>query len=128
MGGIPQRSAETGSHVARLFAERQDLGLCGCDSGVLQCALWCPSRTVRCTRELLEEFGLDPALGEELWHQLQTDSETAEVISIPKRERQIMADWYACTWVDVRGCELKAETRRGVVPANPKADLLSSMR
>ena len=47
---------------------------------------------------------------------------------IPKRERQIMADWYARTWVGVRGCELKAETRRGVVPVNPKADLLSSMR
>ena len=48
----------------------------------------------------------------------------AELIGVPERERQIMADWYACTWVDVRGCELKAETRRGVVPANPMADLL----
>ena len=27
-------------------------------------------------------------------------------------------------WADVRGCELKAETRRGVVPGNPMADLL----
>ena len=35
-----------------------------------------------------------------------------------------MADWYACTWVDVRDCELKAEARRGIVPENPMADLL----
>ena len=35
-----------------------------------------------------------------------------------------MADSCACTWVDVRGCELKAETRRGMVPGNPIADLL----
>ena len=47
----------------------------------------------------------------------------AEVIGVPERERQIIADWYACTWVDVRGCELKAETRRGVVLGNPMADL-----
>ena len=40
------------------------------------------------------------------------------MIGIPARERQILADWYACTVVDVRDCELKAETRRGV------ADLL----
>ena len=55
-------------------------------------------------------------LGAELWHQLQTEPAAAELIGIPERERQIMADWYACTWVDVRDCELKAETRRGVVP------------
>ena len=35
-----------------------------------------------------------------------------------------MADRHACTWVDVRGCELKAETRRGVVLGNSMADLL----
>ena len=35
-----------------------------------------------------------------------------------------MADWYAGTWVDVRSCELKAETRRSVVSGNPMTDLL----
>ena len=45
-------------------------------------------------------------------------------MGIPERERQIMADWYACMWVDVRDYELKAETRRGVVLGNPMVDLL----
>ena len=130
VGGIPRRSAETGSHVARLFAERQreckaSYALVFVDAvaafySVVRDALWGPSRTLRCTRELFEEFGLDPALCEELWHQLQTEPAGAEVIGI----RQFMADWCACTWVDVRGCELKAETSRGVVPVNPMADLL----
>ena len=87
-------------------------------------ALWGPSRTLRCTQELFEEFGLDAVLGGELWHQLQTEPAAAEVIGIPERELQIMADWYACTWVDVRDYGLKAETRFGVVPGNPLADLL----
>ena len=85
-------------------------------------ALLGPSRTLRCTRELFEEFGLDPVLGEELWHQPQTEPAAAEVIGIPEREREIMADWYGCTWVD--DCELKAETGRDVVPGNDMADLL----
>ena len=125
MGGIPRRSAETGSHVVRLFAERHrkrraSYALVFMDAvaafyNVVRDALRGPFRTLRCTRELFEEFGFDPVLGEELW-QLQVEPAAAEVIGIPERERQIMADWYACTWVDVRGCELKAETRRGVVP------------
>ena len=63
-------------------------------------------------------------LGEELWNQLQTEPAAAEVVGIPGREREILAHWYACTWVDVRDFELKAATRRGVVPGNPLADLL----
>ena len=132
MGRIPRRSTETGSHVARLFAESQrerkaSYALVFVDAvaafySVVRDAWWGPSRTLRCTRELFEEFGLDPALGGE--HQLQTEPAAAEVIGTPERERQIMADWYACTWGDVRGCELEAETRRGVVPGNPMADLL----
>ena len=50
------------------------------------------SRTLRGTRELLEEFGLDPVLGEELWHQLQIKPAAAEVIGITARERQILSD------------------------------------
>ena len=93
MGGMPGRSAETGSHVGRLFAERQreckaSYALVFVDA-VLRDALWSPSRTLRCTRALFEEFGLDPALGEELWHQLQTEPAVAQVIGIPERERQI---------------------------------------
>ena len=134
MGGISRRSAEAGSHVVRLFAERQrerkaSYALVFVDAvaafySVVRDALWGPFRTLRCTRELFEEFGLDPVLGEEQWHQLQVEPAAAEVIGVPERERQIMADWYACTWVDVRGCELKAETTRGVVPGNPMTDLL----
>ena len=73
----------------------------------------------------LRRVGLDPVLGEEKSSGTNyTQSAAAEVVGIPERERQIMADWYACTWVDVRDYELKAETRRGVVPGNPMADLL----
>ena len=55
---------------------------------------------------------------------IQVEPPAAEVIGVPERERQIVANWYACIWVDVRGFELKTETRRGVVPGNPMADLL----
>ena len=134
MGGIPRRSAETGSHVVRLFAERQrerkaSYALVFVDAvaafySVVRDALWGPFRTLRCTREIFEEFGLDPVLGEEPWQQLHVEPAASEVIGVPERERQIMADWYPCTWVDVCGCELNAETRRGVVPGNPMADFL----
>ena len=87
MVGIPRRSAETGSHVVRLFAERQrertaSYALVFVDAvaefySVVRDALRGPSRTLRCTRELFEEFGLDPVLGEELWHQLQTEAAEA---------------------------------------------------
>ena len=73
----------------------------------------CGVRTLRCARELFEEFGLDPLLGEELWHQLQVEPAAAEVIGVQERERQIMADWYECTWVDVRG-DKDVERYRGI--------------
>ena len=46
---------------------------------VVRDALWGPFRTLRCTRELFEEFGLVPLLGEEPWHQLQVEPAAAEV-------------------------------------------------
>ena len=64
---------------------------------VVRDALWGPFRTLRCTRKLFEEFGFGPVLGEELWHQLQVEPAAAEVIGVPERERQIMADWYVPT-------------------------------
>ena len=63
MGGIPQRSAETGSHVVRLFAERQretraSYALVFVDAvatfySVVRDALWGPSRTLRGSRGTL---------------------------------------------------------------------------
>ena len=67
MGGIPRRSAETGSHIVRPFAERQRerkatyasvfLDAVAAFCSVVRDALWA-FRTLRCTRELSEEFGL----------------------------------------------------------------------
>ena len=63
MGGIPRRSTETGSHVVRLFAERQRerraaytlvfVDAVAAFYTVVCDALWGPFRTLRCTREVV---------------------------------------------------------------------------
>ena len=92
-GRHSMKSAEIGSHVARLFAERQQVGICGCDSGVPQCALW--GRLERC----------------------DAPESSLKSLALTRRRAKFM-------WVDVRGCELKAESRRGVVLVNLMTDLL----